>query len=131
MMRLKDFCQRFETTCNKALDGIIVTENGIGESYPDDPLASSIRPRFIIDHLHHLHRAITDGADVRGYLHWSLIDNFELNEGYKYCFGLIQVDCTGEIDPLKSRNWKTAAKLYRNIIKKNGLTNDVMKYVRK
>lgn len=50
---------------------VLVTENGLADA------ADAQRARFILDHLAWLGRAIDDGADVRGYLHWSLIDNFE------------------------------------------------------
>ena len=51
---------------------VYVTENGIADA-DDDP-----RPAYLVQHLEVLEHAIADGvADVRGYFHWSLIDNFE------------------------------------------------------
>ncbi len=47
---------------------------------------------FIVLHLYHIQRALADGVDVRSYLHWSLLDNYEWAEGYKMRFGLIHVD---------------------------------------
>ena len=44
--------------------------------------------------LEQIHRAITSGADVRGYYHWSLTDNFEWAEGFGPRFGLYTVDYT-------------------------------------
>jgi beta-glucosidase len=65
---------------------IYITENGIPAA--DD----SARCVYLKEHLVELHRAISDGADVRGYFHWSLIDNFEWEEGLTPRFGLVQVD---------------------------------------
>lgn len=65
---------------------IVVTENGVATR--DDRL----RATFIRDHLVELHRAIAGGADVRGYLYWSLLDNFEWREGFAKRFGLVEVD---------------------------------------
>ena len=65
---------------------IWITENGIADA------ADEKRERFIVDHLREVARAIEDGVDVRGYLHWSLLDNFEWAEGYAPRFGLYEVD---------------------------------------
>ncbi len=65
---------------------IIVTENGI--STTDDKL----RVEFINIALKSLYKCIEDGIDVRGYTHWSLLDNFEWQKGYAQKFGLIAVD---------------------------------------
>ena len=65
---------------------IVVTENGVADI--DDEL----RPQFIVDHLGAVCDALSDGVDVRGYLHWSSMDNFEWAEGYSQRFGVISVD---------------------------------------
>jgi beta-glucosidase len=65
---------------------ILILENGI---CTDD---DNLRWEFICEHLRFIHRAIQEGADVRGYIHWSLIDNFEWNKGFWPRFGLIEVD---------------------------------------
>ena len=65
---------------------IYVTENGLPDA------ADHKRERYIKTYLAQIHRAIQNGADVRGYLHWSLVDNYEWAEGYKYKFGLVEVD---------------------------------------
>jgi beta-glucosidase len=54
---------------------------------PDQP-----RIRYLDSHLRAVHDAITAGVDVRGYLVWSLIDNFEWAEGFRQRFGLVHVD---------------------------------------
>jgi beta-glucosidase len=65
---------------------IIVTENGIPTS--DD----TRRVAFINGAIEALHAALTEGVEVRGYCHWSFIDNFEWTLGYAPTFGLVAVD---------------------------------------
>jgi beta-glucosidase len=64
---------------------LLVTENGLADA--DD----SRRSRFLEDHFAALHRVAAD-VPVAGYLHWSLIDNFEWLDGYGPKFGLFAVD---------------------------------------
>lgn len=65
---------------------IVVTENGVADERDE------LRPGFIVDHLAAVCDALAAGVDVRGYLHWSSMDNFEWAEGYSRRFGLIAVD---------------------------------------
>ena len=65
---------------------IYITENGLADD------AGTQRVSFIHDHLDAVLRAIDDGVDVRGYIHWSLMDNFEWAEGFSPRFGLYKVD---------------------------------------
>ena len=65
---------------------IIVTENGIASS--DD----SRRVEFIRRALAGVESCIADGIPVKGYCHWSLLDNFEWQKGFSMTFGLIAVD---------------------------------------
>jgi beta-glucosidase len=65
---------------------MVVTENGVATE--DD----TERVEFIRRALTELHSAMADGARVRGYIHWSLMDNFEWAQGYRPKFGLIGVD---------------------------------------
>ncbi|GAA4324468.1 glycoside hydrolase family 1 protein [Klenkia terrae] len=65
---------------------IVVTENGIATT--DD----AQRIAFTGEALGSLAQAIADGVDVRGYVHWSLLDNFEWFAGYTPTFGLVEVD---------------------------------------
>lgn len=67
---------------------IIVTEHGVNTD--DD----TIRARFIPDALAELKKAMDEGIPVNGYIHWSLLDNFEWVSGYKYHYGLVAVDRT-------------------------------------
>lgn len=65
---------------------IYVLENGVADA------RDTRRAKFIHDHLAVLHRKIAAGKDVRGYFHWSLLDNFEWREGFAKRFGLVAVD---------------------------------------
>jgi beta-glucosidase len=65
---------------------LLVTENGIATADDAD------RIRFTEEALRGLSHAIGGGADVRGYVHWSLLDNFEWMLGYRPTFGLVSVD---------------------------------------
>jgi beta-glucosidase len=67
---------------------VLVTENGMAT---DDDAA---RQAYTRQALEGLKRAIDDGIDVRGYLHWTLLDNFEWIAGFSKTFGLIAVDRT-------------------------------------
>jgi len=65
---------------------VFITENGICAS--DD----GQRWQFIHDHLKNIALAIKQGVDVRGYLYWSLLDNFEWHNGYGPRFGIVDVN---------------------------------------
>ncbi|MGD0122507.1 MAG: family 1 glycosylhydrolase [Candidatus Limnocylindrales bacterium] len=65
---------------------LVVTENGVAT------LKDTERVEFITRALAALHEAMAEGAPVRGYIHWSLMDNFEWAHGYGPKFGLIAVD---------------------------------------
>ena len=64
----------------------MVTEHGAGTT--DD----AVRAAFIPAALHELKLAMDDGVPVKGYVHWSLLDNFEWISGYKVKFGLASFD---------------------------------------
>lgn len=93
---------------------IYITENGISCNDVvslDGGIHDAERIDFTERYLGQLHRAMQDGADIRGYFYWSLMDNFEWSEGYKQRFGLVHVDYrTGQ------RTLKDSAKWYRSLI---------------
>lgn len=91
---------------------IIVTENGC---CTDD---DAQRVRSISEHLKHLHGAIEEGADIRGYFHWSAFDNFELHLGRSYRFGLVGIDYD---TPEMRRVPKPSSAYYSHIAENNGL----------
>lgn len=91
---------------------IFVTENGLAGTDDDR------RARFIIDHLRSVSRAWTAGVDVRGYFHWTLMDNYEWTHGYQTQFGLAAVDReSGRRIPRESGS------LYADICRNNGATS--------
>lgn len=69
---------------------VMITENGIAT------LDESQRESYIINHLSYVAQAVKEGVDVRGYLYWSLIDNFEWDKGYDPKFGLVGLGARGE-----------------------------------
>ena len=68
---------------------IVITENG---AVYTEPVHDEPRIRFIHDHLSAVLDAVEAGVDVRGYCHWSFMDNFEWALGYEQRFGLVHVD---------------------------------------
>jgi beta-glucosidase len=83
---------------------VYVTENGVADA------TDILRPRFIVRHLARVARAIAHGIDVRGYYHWSLLDNFEWAEGYTPRFGLVEVDFATQ-----TRSPRESAEVYARI----------------
>lgn len=61
---------------------LYITENGVRDA------ADSHRPQALLEHLAQLHRAISEGVPVRGYLHWTLLDDFEWMDGWHTHLGL-------------------------------------------
>ncbi len=96
---------------------LFITENGL-----DDREGGDLRCRFIVRHLQHAARALRDGVDLRGYLHWTLMDNFEWAEGYEPRFGLFHVKREAGLARVPTR----AVEVYRDIARYNGLTADLM-----
>jgi beta-glucosidase len=90
---------------------VYVTENGLADA------ADTQRAEFIRAHLAQVHRAIAEGVDVRGYFHWSLIDNYEWHHGFTPRFGLVEVDY-GTFE----RRPRPSAYVYGTIARGNALT---------
>lgn len=85
---------------------ILVTENGI------DAVDDAERARFIPEAIASVDAARRDGVPVIGYIHWSLLDNFEWFSGYGPRFGLVAVDRT-----TFKRTVKPSARLYAALVK--------------
>ncbi|MCE7905198.1 MAG: beta-glucosidase [Anaerolineae bacterium CFX3] len=90
----------YKPTCE-----LMVTENGVpvpdGVDF-DGRVRDERRIRYLRNHLAQVHRAIEDGIPVKGYFHWSLMDNFEWSLGYGPRFGLVYVD------------WKTQKRIVKD-----------------
>jgi len=79
------------------LPPMYITENGSAwddEVTPDGRVHDAERVDFLERHLEAVAQAIDEGADVRGYFAWSLMDNFEWAWGYEKRFGVVYVDYT-------------------------------------
>lgn len=97
---------------------IIITENGVEDS------SDHMRPRYLAQHLHQVWRAVNFNWPVKGYFHWSLVDNFEWERGWTQRFGLWGLD----IDTQK-RIRRPSVDFYAEICKENGLSSEmVQKY---
>ena len=88
-----------------------ISENGLScndKVYLDGQVHDADRIDFTARYLQALARGISRGADVRGYFHWSLLDNFEWYSGYSERFGLYFMDyTTGNRLPKDSSHWYT------------------------
>ncbi|MEH1102393.1 GH1 family beta-glucosidase [Micromonospora sp. CPCC 205561] len=103
---------------------LMITENGA--AFPDKPgtdapdavgqVVDADRIEYLDGHLRAAHEAISRGVDLRGYLVWSLLDNFEWAEGYRRRFGIIHVDYLTQ-----RRTPKSSARWYQEVISRNGL----------
>ena len=88
---------------------IIITENGLADA------TDTYRGWWITETINAIRRARNEGVPVMGYMHWSLLDNFEWDKGYWARFGLIQVDLK-----TKKRTIRTSAYVYKDLIEKVG-----------
>ena len=97
---------------------IYITENGLScndKIYLDGKVHDPDRIDFLQRYLREFKRAGEAGVDIRGYFHWSLIDNFEWSNGYEERFGLFYVDyMTLDRHPKDSALW------YRSVVESNG-----------
>lgn len=87
---------------------IVVSENGIGTQSEQKKI------RYFREHVNQLRRALVDGADVRGYMPWTLVDNYEWAEGYAANFGLTHMD-----PETKDRVMEPSGLWFANFIKNN------------
>lgn len=95
---------------------IYVTENGMANAdlVEDGAVNDRIREEFLFSHLAATRAAIADGANVKGFFYWSLLDNYEWAEGYQKRFGLVHVDYKTLARTPKSSYHALARALARN-----------------
>lgn len=97
---------------------VYITENGV--CVPDGPdfdgrVRDERRIRYLRDHLAQVRRAIQAGVPLKGYFHWTLMDNFEWAFGYRMRFGLVYMDFATQ-----KRIIKDSGRWYKNVIQENG-----------
>ena len=99
---------------------IIITENSVQETPHPMPQAQGL-----VEYLQWLHKAIADGADVRGYFWWTLMDNYEWNHGMapEDEFGLYKVDPN---DPKKTRTIRVVGQDYARIAASGAIPTDLL-----
>ena len=93
---------------------VYITENGLADS------GDIKREKYLKEILRQVHRAIESGVDVMGYLHWSLLDNFEWDNGFWPRFGLVEIDYKNKL----KRRVRESAKEYAKIIGANAVEED-------
>jgi len=94
---------------------IFITENGVNDK------DNHLRPRYLVQHLHQVWRALNFNIPVKGYFHWSLVDNFEWERGWTQRFGLWELDVETQ-----ARLKRPSADLYAEICRQNGISSDVV-----
>jgi beta-glucosidase len=94
---------------------IIITENGVEDN------KDTLRPRYIIEHLHQIWRAANFNWRIKGYFHWSLVDNFEWERGWTQRFGLWGLDVETQ-----KRIRRPSVDLYEEICKENGFSSEMV-----
>jgi len=94
---------------------VLVTENGVADS------RDRIRPGMLVAFVEAMHQAIERGVRVLGYLHWSLLDNFEWSDGFEGRFGLYAVDFERDERP---RTRRGSAEVFARIARANALGAD-------
>lgn len=90
---------------------IYITENGVADA------SDRLRPWLLQTAVRAMYSALGRGVDLRGYFHWSLVDNFEWADGWQLRFGLVALDETTQ-----QRTMRRSGAFYQTIARANGLT---------
>lgn len=94
---------------------IYITENGCDDSKDD------FRRRYLLQHLLAMWHMLTNNVPVKGYFHWTLVDNFEWERGWSQRFGLWALDPQTQI-----RTRRKSADLYAEICRTNAITSEAV-----
>ncbi len=94
---------------------LIITENGFEDSQ------DKVRPRYLIEHLYQTWRAVNFNYPIKGYFHWTLVDNFEWERGWTQRFGLWELDLETQ-----ARRKRPSAELYAEICRENGIASEMV-----
>jgi beta-glucosidase len=96
---------------------IMITENGVpvpdGLDF-DGRVRDERRIRYLSNHIVQVHRAMDEGVPVKGYFHWSLMDNFEWAHGFGQRFGLVYVDFKTQKRTIKDSGYWFARTIQEN-----------------
>ncbi len=110
---LKRIWKDYQPKCD-----MMITENGVpvpdGLDF-DGHVRDERRIRYVRNHLAQVQRAMEEGVPIKGYFHWSLMDNFEWAHGYGQRFGLVYVDFKTQ-----ERTIKDSGLWFSRVIKDNG-----------
>ncbi|TVQ41445.1 MAG: glycosyl hydrolase family protein [Spirochaetaceae bacterium] len=95
---------------------LYITENGVADA------ADALRTRFIYDHLAQVAQLLQRDVDLRGYFHWTLMDNFEWAEGESGRFGLYEVDFDTQ-----TRTLRDSGRFFGEVCRRNGVTRQMIR----
>ncbi|XP_003121790.4 lactase-like protein [Sus scrofa] len=99
---------------------IYVTENGATQKLHCTQLCDEWRIQYLKEYINEMLKAIKDGANIKGYTSWSLLDKFEWDRGYSDRYGFYYVDFNKRNRP---RYPKASVEYYKKIITSNGFPN--------
>ncbi len=94
---------------------ILVSENGVEDA------EDRLRPRYLAEHLHQIWRAANFNWPVKGYFHWTLVDNFEWERGWTQRFGLWELDVATQ-----GRRKRPSADFFAEICHENGMSAEMI-----
>jgi beta-glucosidase len=91
---------------------MLILENGVEDA--DDTL----RPRYLLEHLHKIWHQVNENVQIKGYFHWSLVDNFEWERGWTQRFGLWGLNPDTQV-----RTRRPSVDLFAAICKENSISS--------